>query len=88
MDKLKSVLQDQGIAVDKLAVNTVANASQSSPDRNPNFGSGSAPHDGRSAGYSQQDASNQKRSAKDPNTNSFASAWKNALKDNPIDLVA
>ena len=79
-EKLKTVLQDQGVAVDRLAV-----ASPEAPAANgqgQQNSSGSPAHDGRSAGHYQQD-SRQRR----PESDAFARVLRQA-GEAPIDLVA
>ncbi len=87
MEKLKTVLESQGVTVDKLAVEssaakpTVVNLPANFPSAN------AAANDGRSAGQYHQNASDQKRSQKDAGT--FSRVWNDATADSaPIDLVA
>jgi flagellar hook-length control protein FliK len=81
LEKLKTVLQGQGVAVDRLVVNAPADTGTSG--QNPQASFGSATHDGRSAGQQQQDArSNNGRSGE-----GFARAF-NEAQEAPLDLVA
>jgi flagellar hook-length control protein FliK len=87
MEKLKSVLEGQGIAVDKLAVGTV----ESSPDKvvtqAPKLPNAGTPNnDGRSAGQYHREQNSQKRS----NGNAFGRIWRDATTEvptTPVDLV-
>jgi len=87
MDKLKSVLESQGVTVDKLAVGAptdkteTATAAPATPQTNQSA------NDGRSAGqYNREQSSGQKRSK---DTAAFARAWREATNEAaPIDLVA
>ena len=78
--KLKSVLETQGLAVDRLSVEPPPSASSSG--QNASFGS--ATHDGRSAGQYQSDARSQQRR---PESEAFAVLFSKA-QDAPLDLVA
>jgi flagellar hook-length control protein FliK len=86
MEKLKSVLEGQGIAVDKLAVGTVESSPDKAvtqPSKLPN--SGAPNNDGRSAGQYHREPNNQKR----PSGNAFGKIWRdaNAEATSPVDLV-
>ncbi len=87
-DKLQTVLQAQGIAVDRLAVS----APPASQDANPNGGqtqqnaSGSPSHDGRSAGgFGQESRSGQQRW--ENGASNFARVFAQS-QEAPIDVVA
>jgi flagellar hook-length control protein FliK len=81
LEKLKTVLEGQGVAVDRLAVNAPADAGGSG--QNPQASFGSATHDGRSAGqYHQDPRSNNGRSGE-----GFARVF-NQAQEAPLDLVA
>jgi flagellar hook-length control protein FliK len=81
LEKLKTVLEGQGVAVDRLAVNAPADTGGSG--QNPQASFGSATHDGRSAGQHQQDPrSNHGRSGE-----GFARVFTQA-QEAPLDLVA
>jgi flagellar hook-length control protein FliK len=85
IDKLKSVLQGQGVAVDRLAVDAPAapaTAGGNSAQQQQSFGS--ATHDGRSAGQYQQNGRQQQPPAQD---DSFARLFRQT-QDAPIDMVA
>ena len=91
LDKLKEVLEAQGVAVDKL---TVTNA----PDRvahvdtGQSSTTGSPNHDGRSAGEYRRDGSQDNGSdprRRQPDPSAFARTWRNASAvPSPIDMVA
>jgi flagellar hook-length control protein FliK len=82
LEKLKTVLEGQGMAVDRLAVSAPPGTGASG--QNPQASFGSATHDGRSAGQHQQDArSGQQRSAGDGFARFFTQA-----QEAPLDLVA
>jgi flagellar hook-length control protein FliK len=82
LEKLKTVLQDQGVAVDRLSVQAPPDTAGSG--QNPQASFGSATHDGRSAGqYQQNPRSPQQRSAGD----GFARVFTQA-QEAPLDLVA
>ncbi len=86
MEKLKTVLQSQGITVDKLAVGSSTapeRVAENLPSPSPN----AAANDGRSAGQYQQNGADRKRPQKEPAA--FSRAWQDATADAaPIDLVA
>ena len=84
LEKLKTVLESQGLAVDRLAVDAPPAAQADSGATHGQQSSfGSATHDGRSAGQYQQDPrSGQRR------TNSQFEALFRQRQDAPIDLVA
>jgi flagellar hook-length control protein FliK len=88
MEKLKTVLQDQGVVVDRLAVQAPPDSGASSS--NPQASFGSATHDGRSAGHFQQDSRPQQRSPGAGGGGAgegFARLFAQA-QDAPLDLVA
>jgi flagellar hook-length control protein FliK len=81
IEKLKTVLEGQGVTVDRLAVS--APPDTGNPNQNPQASFGSATHDGRSAGQHTQDPrSNQGRSG-----DGFARLFTQA-QEAPLDLVA
>ena len=81
-DKLKTALQGQGVAVDRLAVDAPPDAGTSG--QNPQASFGSAAHDGRSAGqYQQEPRSGQPRSGGEGFARLFTQA-----QEAPLDLVA
>ncbi len=90
LDKLKSVLEGQGVTVDRLVVNApnpsapASGSSQQSGGQQPNFGS--AAHDGRSAGQYLDQRPGQRR----PDADSFARLFRQAAGSSqaPVDLVA
>jgi len=83
MDKLKSVLQGQGVAVDRLAVNAPEAQAGSGAAGSGGQGSfGSATHDGRSAGQYQQNGRQPQ-----PQGDGFARVFRQT-QDMPIDMVA
>jgi hypothetical protein len=82
LDKLKTALQGQGVAVDRLAVDAPPDAGGTG--QNPQASFGSAAHDGRSAGQYQQDPrSGQQRSGGEGFARLFSQA-----QEAPLDLVA
>jgi flagellar hook-length control protein FliK len=83
LEKLKTVLESQGVTVDRLAVSAPADAKQAG-QQGQQAGFGSAAHDGRSAGQNQQDARSRQRSAQ---TESFSRMFEQ-VKEQPLDLVA
>ncbi|HUO10178.1 MAG TPA: flagellar hook-length control protein FliK [Phycisphaerae bacterium] len=85
MDKLKSVLESQGVTVDKLAVGAPQDKTELSTASPGTAQTNQSANDGRSAGQYNQQPPNQKRS-QDPG--SFAKAWQQAGDKAPIDLVA
>jgi len=80
LDKLKTVLEGQGVSVDRLAVEPPATAQS----QDPGASFGSATHDGRSAGQYHQDSRSSRHS---PEADGFASLFREA-QDAPLDLVA
>jgi flagellar hook-length control protein FliK len=85
LEKLKSVLEGQGVAVDRLAVATPPAADTgAAPRQGQQNAFGSPAHDGRSSGHYQQD-SQPGRQHQDPNA--FARHFRQA-QDAPLDLVA
>ena len=90
LDKLKTVLQGQGIAVDKLAVEAPAPANDSGATggQMQQNASGSGTHDGRSAGgFGQESRSGQERWQQANGANGFAQMFAKT-QEAPIDLVA
>jgi flagellar hook-length control protein FliK len=86
LEKLKSVLQSQGVTVDKLAVDSpdaVAPAAAQQSNQQASFGSAS--HDGRSAGEYRQDPRSQQR--RPAEGESFSRALR-ATSEAPVDMVA
>ena len=84
LDKLRTVLEAQGVPVDKLAVAPAQTPPGYVPLNGQTFGS--AAHDGRSAGQYQQDPrSNQRRPAED---DSFDNLLRRSAENTPLDLVA
>jgi len=85
IDKLRSVLEGQGIAVDHLAVQTAAapTAPAPAPDQRP---TGSFNHDGRSAGGYEQNRQGTPRGPEE--RNSFARMVRQAQDNAPIDVLA
>jgi len=78
MEKLKSVLEGQGVAVDKLAVRSSASSESRTDSQN---------HDGRSAGNFGRDSQHGQRRQQDNNTNSlFAKMFQGNLRN--IDVTA
>ncbi len=83
MDKLRSVLENQGITVDHLAVQTQPEPSQ--PQAQDQQNTGSSNHDGRSAGgYEQKRQGTQQ----DSHDLTFARTFVQARQDAPIDVLA
>ena len=90
LDKLKTVLQGQGIAVDKLAVDAPAAAKDAGTagGQMQQNASGSGTHDGRSAGgFGQDSRSGQERWQQPNGANGFAQMFAQT-QEAPIDLVA
>lgn len=82
LDRLKSVLEQQGIPVDKLAV-----TAPPQPDTSNQQGSGNLAHqhhDGRSGGAFSQDRSPGRQRHDD----SFAQLYRNARREPPVDVLA
>jgi hypothetical protein len=85
MDKLKSVLESQGVSVDKLSVGAPQDKTDT-PNAAPSTAqTNQSANDGRSAGQYQEPSSNQRRSKE---KTAFARAWREATEKAPIDLVA
>jgi flagellar hook-length control protein FliK len=85
MDKLKSVLQAQGVAVDRLAVDSpVAQPGSSASGGGQQSSFDSATHDGRSAGQYQQNGRQQQQPAQGE---AFARMFRQT-QDAPFDMVA
>jgi len=85
LDKLKTALQGQGVAVDRLAVEAPPSGSDTgTASQNPQASFGSAAHDGRSAGQHQSDprAGHQRSGGE-----GFARVFTQA-QEAPLDLVA
>jgi flagellar hook-length control protein FliK len=85
IDKLRSVLEGQGITVDRLAVQT--QAQPQTPSQTSDQGSaGSSNHDGRSAGGFEQ---NRRGTQRDPTDTTFASTFQQARETAvPMDVLA
>ncbi len=81
LEQLKTALQSQGVAVDRLAVDAPPNAGATG--QNPQASFGSATHDGRSAGHYQDPRDGRPRSAGDGFARLFSQA-----QEAPLDLVA
>ena len=85
LEKLKSVLQGQGVVVDRLAVAAPpASDSPAAPQSGQQHSFGSSTHDGRSAGQYQRDSRPGQRSQ---DANAFDRLFRQA-QDPPLDLVA
>ena len=85
LEKLKSVLQGQGVAVDRLTVVAPpASDSQAAPQSSQQHAFGSSTHDGRSAGQYQRDPRPGQRSQ---DAHAFDRFFRQA-QDPPLDLVA
>lgn len=84
IDKLKSVLQGQGVAVDRLAVEAPAAPATAGGNSAQQQSFGSATHDGRSAGQYQQNGRQQQPPAQG---DSFARLFRQT-QEAPIDMVA
>ena len=85
MEKLKSVLESQGVSVDRLSVDSPAVKTAAAPDASSD--QAGANNNGRSAGQYQQNASDQRRSQKD--SSAFSRVWREATQDAaPMDVVA
>jgi flagellar hook-length control protein FliK len=84
LDKLKTVLQSQGVSVDRLAVGAPSAQSTAGGNQGQQTSFGSAAHDGRSAGGFQQE---QRRGQERPDNQTFARLFQQS-RDEPIDLVA
>jgi flagellar hook-length control protein FliK len=85
MEKLKSVLESQGVTVDKLAVGAPQDKTELSNATPGTAQTNQSANDGRSAGQYQQDSQRRQR-PQDPGA--FAKAWQQANAKAPIDLVA
>jgi flagellar hook-length control protein FliK len=84
MDRLRSVLEGQGIAVDKLAVSAGGATSEQNPQANTSTNQ-NAGHDGRSGGAFANDRHGPRQSSGE----AFSKMWRAALeKEEPIDLLA
>lgn len=84
LDKLKTALQSQGVAVDRLAVDAPPSAG-ATPGQNSSASFGSATHDGRSAG--QQDGRSGQQRSGGGGGDGFARMFTQA-QEAPLDLVA
>ncbi len=82
LEKLKTVLEGQGVSVDRLAVDAPDAAQPPPSGQQASFGS--AAHDGRSAGQYSRDPRGSKQPSGD---DAFAGLFRQA-QDAPIDLVA
>jgi flagellar hook-length control protein FliK len=85
MDHLRSVLEGQGITVDKLAVSTTPTPSTTGGEFRPTTSAGTEQHDGRSGGAFAQDRQTPRQNSGE----AFSQMWRAALgKEQPIDLLA
>ena len=85
MEKLKSVLESQGVTVDNLAVGAPQDKTELPSAAPATAQTNQSANDGRSAGQYNRDPQNRKRS-QDPGA--FAKTWQPANAKAPIDLVA
>jgi flagellar hook-length control protein FliK len=83
LEKLKNVLQSQGVSVDRLSVQAPPDTANSGQNSQASFGS--ATHDGRSAGQYQQSRSQQRSAG--GSGDGFARVFTQA-QEAPLDLVA
>jgi flagellar hook-length control protein FliK len=83
MEKLKTVLESQGVAVDRLSVESPATKAAAPDASSAQAGA----NNGRSAGQYHQNASDQRRSQKESST--FSRVWREATQDAaPMDVTA
>ena len=88
MEKLKNVLESQGVAVDKLAVESPMPSSSAGSDARSPF---DAPnHDGRSAGNFGRDSHPNHRQPQNDPPSQFAKMFQDSLRNQatPIDVIA
>ncbi|MCL2648969.1 MAG: flagellar hook-length control protein FliK, partial [Phycisphaerales bacterium] len=89
MEKLKNVLEGQGVAVDKLAVESPAPAPGAGSEANSPFADASN-HDGRSAGNFGRDSQPGHRQPQQGAASQFARMFQNSLRNlaTPVDVIA
>ena len=85
MEKLKSVLESQGVTVDNLAVGAPQDKTELPSAAPATAQTNQSANDGRSAGQYNQEPQNRKRSQ---DSSAFAKTWQHANAKAPIDLVA
>ena len=88
IEKLKTVLEGQGVTVDRLAVEAPPDVQTQGGQGNGQANFGSAAHDGRSAGQYHQDARSQQRQAESGTFAGLFSQAQDAAPAAPLDLVA
>ncbi|MGN6367264.1 MAG: flagellar hook-length control protein FliK [Phycisphaerae bacterium] len=86
MERLKSVLESQGVTVDKLAVGAPQDKTEMASAAPGTAQTHQSANDGRSAGQYSQDSQQNRKRSQDPGA--FARTWQQANAKAPIDLVA
>lgn len=86
LDQLKSSLESQGVAVDRLAVNASTETTGGNTQQDSSLAG--SPNDGRSAGQYSQSGGRRQEDPKQPAADDFRKLWRTAAASvKPIDLV-